>query len=272
MVRKAGVHIIPAGFEYDRIVIPMLREYPVLKAYVLQDNATSHGYPREKELADYYVKKLEALPFEIEKVEIDLYDFDEVFEATCTIIRREQKAGNPVYINISSAPKLISVAMMFAAFLCRDDGGLELFYVRPRKYYTAELVELAESFGEPEVDREELVHKVEELSREISQHGLASEDAEIIELPPFPVQSLHDVEYEIMQALSELGKVESIKDLVEIVNRKEQGSKVSRSLVQYYIGRLEKFGLIKTERLKKQLTIMPTRLGILYGKTKLYRI
>lgn len=139
MPEKQTIHIIPAGFEYDRIIAPILREYPAKKVYVLQGKTMS-SYPDAGELEEHFVQKLKEQPIPIQIEDVNIYHFDEVFERACSIINKEITAGNTISINISAAPHLALVALLSAALLYHNIGKIKIIYVAPEKYLLPEIL------------------------------------------------------------------------------------------------------------------------------------
>ncbi|MEA1993939.1 MAG: DUF6293 family protein [Euryarchaeota archaeon] len=244
MVRKKGTHIVAAGFEYDRVVKPML-EYPGDKLIVLSDK--EKNYIESTELAEHFLKKLRVFPAETEEIHIDIYDFDNVFLKMLEIIKREMDAGRAVYVNISSAPKLTLVAMMSAVFFMRGKGEIEIIYCKPEKYLIPKIIEHSKVKGE------------------FMEKGSGSGRMEYESLPVFPIVGVNDIDEKILKVLSEKKGAESIKKLVELMN-----GNIRRSSIQYRLEKLEEKGLVTKEREEKRAKLTLTKIGEIYlqGGTK----
>ncbi len=257
--RESGVHILTDGFEYDRIVEPIFDRYPAKKMIILR-NESKGRYPSSEELADSFVEKIEDLPLDVEKEILDIYDFDEVFHKTRSLIKQEMEKGNPVYINVSSAPKLALVAMMAASFFVKESGKLEIFYATPEKYLIPDILEEAEKGENMSVE------EIADLTEKFNESGRGSGLEDYVEVPRFPIEELSEIDYDILKVIVGEEKIESIKELVEkVANIRDED--VKRSSIQYRLEKLADSGLISKERKKKRLELSATRLGEIYVKS-----
>lgn len=243
MNRKKGTHIVAAGFEYDRIVKPML-EYPGDRIIVLRNNG--ENYVRSSAIANHFLKRLKEFPVEIEEVSIDIYDFDNVFLKMLELIKKEIKERS-VYVNISSAPKVTLVAMMSATFFMRGKGDIEIIYCKPEEYLVPKMIDTIDS----------------KMKNEFMDHGSGIGVTEYESIPIFPIEQITDIDTKILKVLSDRNGAESIKELVEYINR---GEDVQRSSIQYRLEKLEEKGLISKEREEKRVRLFITRIGEIYLK------
>ncbi len=270
---KPGVHIIPAGLEYDRVVKPLLKDFTVSKVYVIINHPKGKDFGRQKEVIDKFRRSIKKIPLDWEEIEVDIYDFNETFRTVFSLINREALGGNPVYINISSSPKILLVALVLAAFMNKEYGEVELFYVEPERYYDGEVVHAVMQLLDKKADEGKIVEELRGLAREIEAHGMAAGEARIHEFPPFPIASITDLEYEMLKVIREnggaagAGGVSSIKEMKELLDGK-LGRVTPRSNVKYYLDNLERMGLVGTERDKKELNIRLTKVGELYADAK----
>lgn len=274
---KPGVHIIPAGMEYDRVIKPLFKDFTVQKAYLLihDPKMNERNFGEQQEAVIRFLKSVKKVPIEWEEIYLDIYDFNETFKTVYKLINKEAKAGNPVYINISSAPKILQVALTMAAFLNKEHGDVELFYVEPERYYEGELIDTVMELLDKRADEKKIVSKLKELAREIETHGMAAGESRIHEFPPFPVADVSDIEYEMLKLIRDWqgpktgkdGGVSSIKEMKELLDRK-LGHMTPRSNVKYYLDNMQKMGLVKTERDKKELKIELTKVGELFADAK----
>lgn len=244
MNRKKGTHIVAAGFEYDRIVKPML-EYPANKLIMLRNNGDN--YLRSSAIANHFLKKLKEFPVEIEEVSIDIYDFDNVFLKMLELIKKEIKERS-VYVNISSAPKVTLVAMISAVFFMRGKGDIEIIYCKPEEYLLPKIIETLDS----------------KMKTEFMDHGSGIGVKEYESIPIFPIEEVTDTDIKILKVLSDKKGAESIKELVESINK--DGSDIQRSSIQYRLEKLEEKGLILKEREEKRVRLFITRIGEIYLK------
>jgi hypothetical protein len=281
---KPGVHIIPAGLEYDRVVKPLLKDFTVSKAYILINHPKGKDFGNQKEVIDKFRNSIKKVPLDWEEIEVDIYDFNKTFQTVFSLINKEVLAGNPVYINISSSPKILLVALIMAAFLNKEYGEVELFYVEPERYYDGDVILAIMQLLDKKADERKIVNNLRELAKEIEAHGMAAGEARIHEFPPFPVANITDLEYEMLKvirdgdanSLSSFGSgmkianeggTSSIKELKELLDVKT-GKVTPRSNVKYYLDNLQNMGLVKTERDKKELRINLTKVGELFADSR----
>lgn len=281
---KPGVHIIPAGLEYDRVVKPLLKDFTVSKAYILINENQGKDFGKQKEIIDKFRRSIKKVPLDWEEIEVDIYDFNKTFQKVYSLINKEVLAGNPVYINISSSPKILLVALIMAAFMNREHGEVMLFYVEPEKYYDGEVVHTIMQLLDKKADEKKIVSDLRVLAKEIEAHGMAAGEARIYEFPPFPVAEVTDVEYEMLKVirdggrrpskvhetafnLTDAGGVSSIKELKERLDDR-LGKVTPRSNVKYYLDNLLRMGLVRTERDKKELNIRLTKVGELFADSR----
>jgi hypothetical protein len=265
---KPGVHIIPAGLEYDRVIKPLFKDFTVSKAYLLiNDQIKGRDFGEQQEAVNKFVKAMKKVPIEWEEVKVDIYDFNETFKTAYGLINKEVKSGNPVYINLSSAPKILQVALTMAAFLNKEHGEVELFYVEPEKYYEGELIDTVLQLLDKKADETMVMEKLRALAKEISIHGMAAGESKIHEFPPFPVADVTDLEYAMLKVIrDQKDGVSSIKEMKELIDKSSK-TPTPRSNVKYYLDHLQKLGLVRTERDKKELNIRLTKVGELFADT-----
>jgi len=265
MTKNPGVHLIPIGFEYDRIIKPIIERYPAKKGYLLIGKSPSGEFHLEEKFARNFTKKIEQLPVEFDKVELDIYDFDTVFDVVYKIMRDVAESGDPIYVHISPAPHVMFAAMMFASYLIEGDAKIELIYVKPKEYLFPQILQAISHLNRKDsVDK--AVEELKELYEKFNKYGNGIDVEEIVGLSPFPVQELSPLEFETLKVLLKEQEVDSIQDLVMLINQ-ERDEPIARSNIQYYLRELERKKLITTERDKKKLRIHIAPVGELYGKT-----
>jgi hypothetical protein len=265
MTKSPGVHLIPVGFEYDRVIKPIIERYPAKKAYLLLGKTNSGGFPLEEKLSRNFAKKIEQLPVDFEHRELDIYDFDAVFDEVYRIMREEAENNEPIYVHISPAPRVMFAAMMFASFLIENDAKIEMIYVKPKEYLYPQIIQAMSHLNRKD-SVNKAVEELKELYEQFNKFGNGVDVNEIIGLPPFPVQELSPLEFETLKVLLDEREVDSIQDLVLLINE-QRDEPVARSNIQYYLRELERKKLINTERDKKKLRIQIEPVGELYGKT-----
>lgn len=255
--KEKGIHIVAEGFEYDRIMAPIMGKYPISKLFVLKAEE-DEDYPLAKDLTEHFVDKIKDNPLDVEIVPADIYDFEDVFLKTCEIIEDEGKEGKPIYLNISSAPKLALVAMISAAFLSRKYADIEIFYVSPEDYITPDILHRLS-----EIDDEDGCEDLKDIKDVFLQKGTSSGVSSYEEIPLFPLSEVSDLDKKILGSLLDNQGAGSIKELLDDLEESE-GEEFERSTVQYRINKLDDKGLIDTERENRRLKLDITRLGKIY--------
>jgi len=258
--KEKGIHITAGSFEYDRVIAPIMGKYPVEKLIILKAES-SDRYPEAKSITDRFVDKMKSNPIDIEIKDVDIYDFDEVFLKTTSILKKF--SDKKIYINISSAPKLSLVAMMSAAFFSKKRNNLEIFYLAPKDYLLPKILNKISELKDSK--DEETINDLIRLGEEFKENGTAKGISEFEEIPIFPIQNITNTDKEIMNEIEECKGVNSIKELVVQINEYREKS-LERSSIQYRLEKLEEKGLIKTRRENRRLRIELSRLGEIYLK------
>ncbi|MFO7792124.1 MAG: DUF6293 family protein [Candidatus Saliniplasma sp.] len=254
--KGSGVHIVTGGFEYDRILKPMLNRYPVDRLVLLRSK--SSPYRDSKDLAKQFIEKLQENPIDINIHRVNIYDFDDVYSKVLKILKNQSHHNKKIYMNISSAPKLTLVAMMSAAFMMKNEADIEIFYVSPDDYLIPKIIDRL-------ADVENNVEELRELREQFLENGTAMGLKNYEEIPIFPVKNITDRDRYILEVLKSSDGVDSIKELVLKVNRSRK-KRIERSSVQYRLEKLKENGLVYTERHNKKLRISLTRVGDIYLK------
>ncbi len=264
MMDDGGIHIIAGGLEYDRIIAPILHRYSVKKLIILKGE-TEERYPKANELANHFINKWTENPLEYEIKPVNIYDFEEIFRATVSIIEEASQEGRPIYLNISSAPKLTLVGMLSAALLLRDTVDIQMFYVAPKEYIQSDVFYQLKMLDEE--NKEQVLENFFKLKERFLQSGIGEGAKDYIEIPLFPIQTISTLDREIMNVLKDHETIDSIKELVDTLNEERTANKqekVERSSVQYRLDKLESKGLIRTNRVKRRKRIDLTSAGSLY--------
>ena len=130
------VHVVPVGFEIDRIVKPFEDEngFKANKVYLLsaiEENETPPSFVKEhRKYVDVVSKRLAQLDIRVEVINTNLIDLLEIIRKISNIIYKEQKDGNIVYVNISGAGRLTSVGVTLAGMV----HGARVYYVEADEY------------------------------------------------------------------------------------------------------------------------------------------
>jgi len=256
-----GVHIAAGGFEYDRIMIPIMTQYPLEKLVILQSD-TEEEYPGANKVTQHFIDKIMDNPIPVEIEDTDIYDFDSVFQKTVELIREYTSEDKLVYLNISSAPKLALAAMMAAAYFTPDRSNVKIFYGSPENYVILQMVAELGLLAEKRV-KEASIENLEELGEKFMDNGTGEGVKEYEEIPVFPIQEITDVDRKVMRVLKNNDGVESIKELIEGLEE-EEDMDMKRSSLQYRMDKLVKMNLIERNPETRKVEVRLTRTGEIY--------
>jgi len=125
------VHIVPLGWEVDRAVLP-LKKMHAHRVYILC-NPDSHVHQKHfcKMVEEFLHKN--NIGFQIVKVDANL-DLKGVMREVARLIQLEFNKGNRVYVNMSAAGKIGSIASSLATMAHLKKGGGALYHVIPEDY------------------------------------------------------------------------------------------------------------------------------------------
>jgi hypothetical protein len=172
-------HIVPVGFDYDRLIAPLIRDQRDVDRVVLLEGAV--GSEANVEYSRRLSDKLEKdfrnlLGAETERIVVaDVYDYDAAFEQAYDLINAELDADadaatvalgeatdgagagagtadgarseeNEVLVNVSAMPRPVSFAFATAAHSIMverqaDRDRIHTYYTAPEKYLETELAE-----------------------------------------------------------------------------------------------------------------------------------
>jgi hypothetical protein len=168
-------HIVPVGFDYDRLIAPLIRDQRDVDRVVLLEGAVGSEANVEysRRLSDKLEKDFQnLLGAETERIVVaDVYDYDAAFEQAYDLINAELDAepaaigaereavpgdggndpGSPadeneVWVNVSAMPRPVSFAFATAAHSIMverqaDRDRIHTYYTAPEKYLETELAE-----------------------------------------------------------------------------------------------------------------------------------
>jgi hypothetical protein len=295
-------HIVPVGFDYDRLIAPLIRDQlSVDKVVLLQGAVGSEG---NVEYSERLAGRLEAnfqnlLGAQTERMTIaDVYDYDAAFERAFNCITAELDAGNEVWVNVSSMPRPVSFAFATAAHSVMvereaDRDRIHTYYTAPEKYLETELAEeLREEIdlladlearmspdGTVTVDPEAVTDRLEAargLLAEFDERGTTIgakeiEGRHVQELPVAPFSNVKPFEELILFTLGEHGEFASISDFAETLaaDLEEEYTDSFRSKVIYNVDRLGPGGLGYVERVAEgnSYRISLSRIGELWVRS-----
>ncbi len=285
-------HIVPVGFDYDRLIAPLVREQLDVDRVILLEGAV--GSEANVEYSRNLAEKLEKdyqnlLGAETERVVVaDVYDYDEAFEQAFALINAELDSGSEVWVNVSAMPRTVSFAFATAAhsIMVEREGDRErihTYYTVPEKYLETELaeelrkqVDLLEDLqaGEGVDGRvDERLSTALDLLDEFDERGTTIGAKEIggshvVELPVASFSNVKPFEKVILFTLGEHGEFESVSELAQALARDmgEEYTDSFRSKVIYNVDRLGPGGkgYIEQEEHGKSYRTKLSRIGELW--------
>lgn len=272
------VHIIPVGFDYERLFQPISQgKLDANKVYLLH-SSRKESDEEARRLAENMLAELErtfdtvlGIDVETEVVE-NIFDFEDLYPYAYDRIEEEVEKGNEVWVNISSMPRTVAFAFATAAnsLLIENNGyrsQIHTYYVSPEDYLVTEMIEQfrkEKEFLEKHRDTgDEFEERYNEISNTISKvdkSGVTKGASEMkgrlhVKFPTIPSSDLHDFEIKLLHFLDEIGTADSISDLAkQLSERLNEDTELDsfKSKVQYNINQLEQKGFVKIEKKKNR--------------------
>ncbi|MFC7008075.1 HFX_2341 family transcriptional regulator [Halalkalicoccus salilacus] len=267
-------HVVPVGFDYDRLIAPLVRDQLDVDRVILLEGAV--GSEANVEYSRKLSRKLEKdfrnlLGAETERLVLEnVYDYDAAFEQAYRLIDAELDAGNEVWVNVSAMPRTVSFAVATAAnslMAEREDDRRKVhtYYTAPEKYLETELAEelrreidLLEDVRDDGVGPERIERRldtVRELVDEFDERGTTIGAKEIdgrhiVELPVDSFSNVKPFEKLILFKLGEDGTFESVSELADALATElnEEYTDSFRLKVIYNVDRLGPGGKGYVER------------------------
>lgn len=274
------VHIIPVGFDYERLLHPISKGDLNADRVRLIEGQRDDTDDSVREIADRMLRELEYtfnnhLDVEVNTSKIDnIYDYRYLYETAFAMLKAELGEENTVWVNISSMPRTVAFAFASAANTYISENPEErervhTYYVRPEKYLAPEMQEQLQKEAEflkqldgneidADVDRRR--EEIEDLINTIERSGITKGAKEMrdgklyVEFPATPLPNLRDFEIEIMEFLHERGTMRSTSELAREFG-KEKGTTPDsekfesfRSKVQYNVDNLEDKGYVERQK------------------------
>ncbi|QLG63278.1 HFX_2341 family transcriptional regulator [Halorarum salinum] len=286
-------HVVPVGFDYDRLIAPLVRDQLDVDRVVLLEGAV--GSEANVEYSRTLARKLEAdfgnlLGAETERVAVaDVYDYDAAFEQAYDLINSELDAGAEVWVNVSAMPRPVSFAFATAAHSITlerqaDRDRIHTYYTAPEKYLETELAEelragrdlLADLRSGEDVDEERVVERLRaagDLLEEFDERGVTIgakeiDGSHVVELPVASFSNVKPFEEVILFELGEHGEFESVSDLAKALAEElnEEYTDAFRSKVIYNVDRLGPGGkgYVEQESAGKSYRTQLSRIGELW--------
>ena len=261
-------HIVPVGFDYDRLIAPLIREQMDVGRVILLEGAV--GSEANVEYSQRLAQKLDKdftslLGAETERFVLeDVYDYDAAFEQAYDLINAELDAdrrdGPPeVWVNVSAMPRTVSFAFATAAhsiMVEREDDRdrIHTYYTVPEKYLETELAEelrrgidlLSDLQSEIDDERvEDHLQSAADLLAEFDERGTTIGakmvgDSHVVEFPVAMFSNVKPFEELILYTLGEHGAFESVSELAQTLANEldEEYTDSFRSKVIYNVDRL----------------------------------
>jgi len=290
-------HIVPVGFDYDRLIAPLVRDQLDVDRVVLLEGAV--GSEANVEYSRNLAAKLEQdyanlLGATTERFVVeDVYDYDAAFEQAFALINGEldRTEDAEVWVNISAMPRTVSFAFATAAHSImvereEDRQRIHTYYTVPEKYLETELAEELRrgidllSDVEAALDDPDLADRVaerldtaESLLSEFDERGttIGAKEVDgkhILELPVASFSNVKPFEELILFTLGEHGEFESVSELAQQLARElgEEYTDSFRSKVIYNVDRLGPGGkgYIEQEEHGKSYRTRLSRIGELW--------
>ncbi|MCT9097676.1 DUF6293 family protein [Haloarchaeobius sp. HME9146] len=285
-------HIVPVGFDYDRLIAPLVRDQFDVDRVILLEGAV--GSEANVEYSQNLSKKLEKdfenlLGAETERLVLaDVYDYDAAFEQAYDLINDELDRGNEVWVNIAAMPRTVSFAFATAAHSLmverqEDRQHIHTYYTAPEKYLETELAEelreqrdLLQDLLDDGVDDERVEAHLDtatSLLEEFDERGTTIGAKEIggshiVELPVASFSNVKPFEEVILFKLGEEGEFDSVSELAEALAKElnEEYTDSFRSKVIYNVDRLGPGGkgYIEQEEVGKSYRTRLSRIGELW--------
>ncbi|MGM0605617.1 MAG: DUF6293 family protein [Halobacteriota archaeon] len=290
-------HIVPVGFDYDRLIAPLIRDQFDVDLVILLEGAV--GSEANVEYSRNISRKLEQdfqnlLGAKTTRIRIDdVYDYDTAFERAFDLINEQLDDDAEVWVNVCSMPRPVSFAFATAAHSVMverqaDRDRIHTYYTAPEKYLETELAEELRACRDllATIDRAEtdahtdavgdhldsataLLEEFDERGTTIGAKRLG--EGHIIELPVASFSNVKPFEELILFTLGEHGEFESVSELASALARdlNEEYTDSFRSKVIYNVDRLGPGGkgYIEQEEHGKSYRTRLSRIGELWVRS-----
>jgi len=235
-----NVHIMPFGFERDRIVKVADRSNA--------DKVVLLDWLDDIERPPYHEAVRQALAesnLEVAEIECNIFDLYETIATITELIVTETEAGNSVYVNLATGGKITAIGGMIA---CMVTGEAEPYYVRAESYTTRD---------------EPIGHGIEK-KMELPNYPMDKPDAQQIEMLGYLVSEFESTREGISYTVRK-------KDLIEYAKEHElpfaahyEGDSYNgyyRRLENHILDPLQERGYIEIVERGRQKIVTPTELG-----------
>jgi len=257
------VHIIPVGFDFQRLAQPITQgDIDADRVHLLHSSRESSN-PESQELAERMVERLEEtlgtlFGKDVKRQTVDnIFDFETAYTKAYEMIKREVENGNRVWVNISSMPRTVAFAFASAAnSLVVEEpdyrNKVHTYYVSTEEYIVTRMIrelkeekQFLEQQHEKHPEDQDIKDRLDSIGglvSDVQNNGTTKGADQIVEFPVVPVGELHEFEIKILRFLEEDGTQESI-----IITCRKFGTKQTedvdidsfKSKVQYNVKNLE---------------------------------
>lgn len=235
-----NVHIMPFGFERDRIVEVACRsnaDKVVLLDWLDGIERPPYHDDVRQSLADSELV--------VTELKCDIFDLYETIATITELIVTETEAGNSVYVNLSTGSKITAIGGMIA---CMVTGAAEPYYVRAEFYTTGD---------------EPVGHGIEKKI-ELPNYPMAKPDAQLIDLLGYMVTELdatrEGISYTVRKKdLIEYGKEHDLPFAAHYDGTSYNG--YYRRLENQVLDSMREKGYVEIVERGRQKIVRPTELG-----------
>jgi len=285
------IHIIPVGFDFQRLAQPITQGDLEADRILLLHSTRDASDTEAQQLAERMVNRLQETlgtlfgkEIETRTVE-DIFDFETAYQIAYKMIQHEIESGNEVWVNISSMPRTVAFAFASAAnsIIVEEPEyreSVHTYYVSTDEYLVTRMIrelrnekEFLQNLVESGTDQEKAesrLNDISELVAEIEDNGTTKGADQIVEFPAIPTGELHQFEKSILYFLQENGSQESISALSEQLAEaidEEVSPGSFKSKVQYNVTNLEEQGFIERKEVKNKHEISLDTMGKLWVKS-----
>ncbi|KAB7513210.1 HFX_2341 family transcriptional regulator domain-containing protein [Halosegnis rubeus] len=295
------VHIIPVGFDFERLIYPISQGQMEADRVVLithegdpDDEATS----KAAQLASNMTRRLEdsfkLIDVEVQRESIEIegmFDYETLYPMAYDYILDELKADNEVFVNISSMPRTVAFAFATAAdsiiaefqeAMDEIRDRLHTYYVSPEEYLVHRMMEVLENAADTLDDLkqyedltvhsqyEEIVQLLDRINESGVTEGARDLDGQMyVEFPSSPGSDVEDFEKTILNFLFGKDPIASTSALAEQL-AEEEGEEYDesfRSRVQYNVSKLDEKGYVDREKVGNSLETQLSTMGRMWVET-----
>lgn len=268
---QESVHIIPVGFDFQRLVKPFTSgDTDIDKAIIIGSNKKS-GTDEAENMANKMISLIESqVKLNDAKVQRenfnDLHDYKSIFETSYNLIKREVEEGNELWINISSMPRTVAFALAtaantYSAEFPKHRDEIHMIYVSVNEYFALDMKKELKKVRDSIKDLDEVPESLQEchssidhLLHNIDTNGMTADPKKIdgrsyLEIESIPQPNLTEFEKFLMKELKNQSYDSTSSLADDIFFKIDSGDNRDsfRSKVQYNIQKLEKKGYVDRE-------------------------